>query len=51
MEITPMLNQLNERKNGHSVMLDFSTELSLGREPLFNVGNLTGRSCHGNYPL
>ena len=27
-------------------MLDFSTGLSSGREPLFNVGNLTGKSYH-----
>ena len=32
-------------------MLDFSVELSLGRELLFNVGNLIGRYCHENYPL
>ena len=27
-------------------MLDFSTESSPEREPLFNMGNLIGKSCH-----
>ena len=32
-------------------MLDSLGDLSPGREPLFNVGNLTGKSYHRNYPL
>ena len=40
-----------KRENGQSVMLDFFTELSPKRKSLFNVGNLTGKFCHRNYPL
>ena len=45
-----LINKI-KRENGQSAMPDFFMEPSLGREPLFNVGNLIGKSYHGNYPL
>ena len=40
-----ILDQLKEM-SGQSVVLDSLGDLSPGREPLFNVGNLTGKSYH-----
>ena len=37
-EITPMLNQQNERKDGQFAMLDCLMELSPRREPLLQCG-------------
>ena len=46
-----MLDQQNKRKKDYSVMLDLSTESSPRREPFFNAGNLTRKSCNRNCPL
>ena len=46
-----MLNKKKKKKNGQSAMLNCLTELSPGREPLFNAGNLTEGFRHRNYPL
>ena len=45
-----LINKI-KKENGQFAILDFFIELSPRREPLFNVGNLTGKFCHGNYLL
>ena len=52
MEITLMLDKNKIKwENGQSAMLDFFAELRPKRKSLFNLGNLTGKFCHRNYPL
>ena len=45
-----MLDQLKEM-SGQSVVFGSLRDLNPRREPFFNMGNLTEKSCHGNYPL